>query len=100
MATIQSMIASTNPAGYCACCSVLRETDLRARTQSVATPCLFITGTHDPATPPSDGLALCSALRHSQYLELDASHLSAWERADEFGDAVLAFLNTGGRADG
>jgi pimeloyl-ACP methyl ester carboxylesterase len=34
------------------------------------------------------------ALRKSKYVELEASHLSAWERPDEFGAAVLAFLET------
>lgn len=100
MSIIQAMIASTNPAGYCACCSALRDADLRAAVQSITTPTLVITGTHDPATPPSDGRAICAALPHSQYLELDASHLSAWERAGEFSHAVLQFLHTGGRAHG
>ncbi len=60
----------------------------------------MITGTHDPATPPSDGRALHSALRASHYVELDASHLSAWERPEEFGSAVHAFLEKGERQDG
>ena len=100
MSTIQAMIAGTSPAGYCACCSVLRDADLRAEIHSIATPALVITGAHDPATPPSDGRAIAAALPHSEYLELDASHLSTWERADEFSHAVLAFLHTGGRANG
>ena len=100
MAVIQAMIASTNPDGYCRCCNVLREADLRAEIRSVVTPSLIITGAHDPATPPSDGQALRAALRFSEYLELDSSHLSAWERADEFAHAVLTFLAAGGRANG
>ena len=100
MSAIQAMIANTNPAGYCACCAVLREADLRSEIRTIEKPALVITGTHDPATPPSDGRALCAAIRNSQYLELDASHLSAWERANEFANAVLAFLPTGGGAHG
>jgi 3-oxoadipate enol-lactonase len=100
MKTIRQMIASTDPGGYSACCGVLREADLRPHIGSVQAPCLVIAGTHDPATPPSGSQALCSGLRQSHYVELDASHLSAWERADEFARAVLAFLHTGGRRDG
>ena len=33
--------------------AVLRDTDLRARNSGIQVPCLVITGTHDPATPPS-----------------------------------------------
>jgi 3-oxoadipate enol-lactonase len=99
MEIIRSMIGQTNAQGYASCCGVLRDTDLRHEVRTIEAPCLVITGTYDPATPPSDGLALHSSLRHSSYVELDASHLSAWERAEPFADAVLAFLHTQERND-
>jgi pimeloyl-ACP methyl ester carboxylesterase len=86
------MIAATDPEGYAACCGVLRDTDMSGEIAAIAAPCLVIAGTHDPATPPSDGRALHSALRESRYVELNASHLSAWECAEEFAGAVLSFL--------
>jgi 3-oxoadipate enol-lactonase len=100
METIRNMIGATNAKGYIACCGVLRDTDLRQEVAGIDAPCLVITGTHDPATPPSDGRALHSALRNSHYVELDTSHLSAWERPGEFGCAVHAFLEKGERHDG
>jgi 3-oxoadipate enol-lactonase len=100
METVRQMISATNAEGYAGCCAVLRDTDLRSEIAVIETPCLVIAGTHDPATPPSDGFALHSALRNSSYLELDASHLSAWEQAEEFAGAVLAFLATEERSDG
>jgi len=93
MEVIRAMIAATDPNGYIACCCALRDTDLRSEIRVIAAPVLVITGTHDPATPPLDGRAIHSALRCSQYLELDASHLSAWERADEFAEEAIAFLS-------
>jgi 3-oxoadipate enol-lactonase len=100
MIFIRDMIASTDPKGYLACCGVLREADLRSAIPVIQAPCLVITGKHDPATPPSEGRALIAALPHAKYLELDSSHLSAWERADEFAGAVIAFLDKGGRGHG
>jgi 3-oxoadipate enol-lactonase len=94
METIRQMVAATDPTGYCGCCAALRDTDLRGDIKSIEAPCLVITGTHDPATPPSDGRAIHSALRKSTYVEFDSSHLSAWEKAVEFAGAVLAFLQT------
>jgi 3-oxoadipate enol-lactonase len=94
MDEIRDMIAATDPRGYAACCAILRDTDLQPHISAIRTPALVITGTHDPATPPADGRALHAAIPNSQYVELDASHLSAWERADEFADTVLAFLKT------
>ena len=92
MGWIRRMIASTHPVGYSACCGVLRDSDLRAEISAITVPCLVITGKHDPATPPDDGLALHKLLRNANYSELDASHLSAWEEAPQFGSQVVAFL--------
>ncbi len=100
MKIIRDMVACTDPKGYIACCGALREADLRSAISSIKAPCLVITGKHDPATPPSDGRALLSALPNANYVELDSSHLSAWERSEEFATAVLAFLDRGGRGHG
>ncbi len=89
---IRSMIERTPPEGYIGCSGVLRDTDLRGGLARIQAPCLVITGTHDAATPPVDGRLLESGLRHARYLELDAAHLSAWERPAEFAEAVRAFL--------
>jgi 3-oxoadipate enol-lactonase len=94
METIRQMLAATNPTGYCGCCAALRDTDLRGEISAIEAPCMVITGTHDPATPPSDGRAIHSALRDSSFVEFDSAHLSAWEKAEEFAGAVLAFLRT------
>lgn len=92
MERIRMMIKSTNPEGYSACCGTLRDTDLTGEIKSISAPCLVISGKYDPATPPSDGRAIHRQLRNSKYVELEASHLSAWERAEEFGAEVVAFL--------
>jgi len=100
MEQIRAMIAATDPGGYLACCAVLRDADLRAEIGAIEAPSLVITGTHDPATPPSDGRAIDAALRNSRYLELNSSHLSAWECADEFAAAVVQHLAAGEGTDG
>ena len=93
MQIVRQMIAWIDPVGYVACCGALREADLRSEIASIELPCLVIAGTHDPATPASDGRSISAALPNSQYIELDSSHFSAWERTDEFAHAVLAFLS-------
>ena len=92
MVRIREMITATKPEGYAACCAVLRDTDLRTEVGMVEVASLVITGTHDPATPPVDGRTLHAGIPNSRYVELDASHLSAWECADEFAGAVLQHL--------
>lgn len=95
MEQIHKMIATTDPQGYSTCCGVLRDTDLRAEVAEVKAASLVITGTHDPATPPEDGRALHAGLPHSTYVELNASHMSAWECANEFAEAVMQHLAAG-----
>lgn len=92
MERIRGMIATTDPQGYAACCTVLQETDLRTDAARVKAPSLIITGTHDPATPPANGRMLHTAIQHSSYVELNASHMSAWECGDEFARAVVEHL--------
>jgi 3-oxoadipate enol-lactonase len=92
MEIIQAMVVETDPGGYTGCCGVLRDSDLRGEIAGISVPCLVITGKHDPATPPSDGQAVHRALQKSKYVELEASHLSAWERAAEFGAEIVEFL--------
>jgi len=100
MERIRQMITATDPAGYAACCAVLRDADLRADIGEVKAASLVIAGTHDPATPPGDGRALHAGIRNSTYVELDSSHLSAWERSDEFAGAVLQHLAGGESLNG
>jgi len=100
MEAIRAMISRTHPDGYSGCCGALRNTDLRGELGAVEAPCLVIAGTHDPATPREDGRGIHAALRGSKYVELDASHLSAWERADEFAREAGAFLAGEERIDG
>ncbi len=92
MAQICDMIERTSPDGYIGCCGVLRDTDLQSQLAAIEIPCLVITGSEDPATPPADGRALHARLRNSTCLELHASHLSAWERSTEFAGAILDFF--------
>jgi 3-oxoadipate enol-lactonase len=100
MEQIGQMVAATDPRGYLGCCAVLRDADLRAQVGAIEAGSLVITGTHDPATPPSDGHAIHAALPKSRYVELNCSHLSAWECPDEFAAAVLQHLAAGEETNG
>lgn len=92
MEKCRGMIATTDPQGYTACCAVLRDADLEEDVVRVKAASLVITGALDTATSPADGLILHAAIRHSSYVELNASHLSAWECADEFAAVVTEHL--------
>jgi hypothetical protein len=51
-----------------------------------------IAGSTDPATPPADGKLIAGSIEGAKYVELDAAHLSNWERVAQFGEAVKDFM--------
>jgi len=89
----KQMVENTPAEGYIACCEALRDADLRTSVGSVRTPTLVISGTHDPATPPSDGRFLAENISGARYVELDAAHLSNIEQQERFTTELNIFLS-------
>jgi 3-oxoadipate enol-lactonase len=88
----RQMLLRTPPEGYAAMCAALRDEDLREAVSRVSLPTLVISGTHDAATPPADGRFVAEKIPGTQYLELNAAHLSNIEAAEPFTAALLKFL--------
>jgi 3-oxoadipate enol-lactonase len=92
VARFRSRLLAMSAAGYAGCCAALRDADLSGEVGAIATPTLVIAGRRDVSTPPEVVRALAGDLEQSDYLELDAGHLSNVERPDEFTDALLQRL--------
>ena len=88
----KQIIEQTDVEGYAGCCGALRDSDLRASLAAIRTPTMVISGTHDPATPPSDGQFLTKNIPGARYVELDAAHLSNIEQRDRFTAELRSFL--------
>jgi 3-oxoadipate enol-lactonase len=93
-AQVLTMLESCNPAGYTASCCAVRDADFRQKLGAIRVPVQIIAGTHDPATPPSDGRFLSEQIPGANYVELAAAHLSNIEARDVFNREVLAFLKS------
>jgi 3-oxoadipate enol-lactonase len=89
---VRHTVESTSTEGYIACCAALREVDLRESIAAIASPTLVISGTHDSATPPSDGRFVAQRIPGARYVELDAAHLLNIEQPDRFTQEVFGFL--------
>jgi 3-oxoadipate enol-lactonase len=90
---IEAMLLACDPLGYAACCSALRDADLRdAIAAAPARPALVIVGENDASTPPELGVALADLLKDAKLVRLKAAHLSSVEAAEAFVAAVLGFL--------
>ena len=92
VAKVRQMLLETSVAGYAACCAAIRDMDQRESIKGIAKAALVIAGSTDPATPPADGKLIAGSIAGAKYVELDAAHLSNWERVEEFGAAVGEFL--------
>jgi 3-oxoadipate enol-lactonase len=90
---IEEMLLACDAKGYAACCSALRDTDLRdAILAAPPRPALVIVGEYDASTPPELGVALASSLKNARLARLEAAHLSSVEAEGAFLEAVLGFL--------
>jgi 3-oxoadipate enol-lactonase len=92
----RAMLLASPPAGYVATSAAIRDMDMTSELHHIQTPCLIIAGTHDVATPPSGSRQLAGEIPKSQYVEFPTAHISSIERANDFSNAVLAFLRTPG----
>ena len=88
----RSMVSACPVDGYTGCCAALRDADLRDEIHRIDSPTLVVTGTHDPATPPSLGDGIRTAVAGARAVELDAAHLGNVEQPAAFNAAVIEFL--------
>lgn len=89
---VRQMLLDTPPAGYAANCAAVRDMDQREGLGGITAPTLVIGGTHDLATPPQDSKLVADRIKGGSYVELDAAHLSNWERPEEFTGHLIGFL--------
>jgi 3-oxoadipate enol-lactonase len=90
---IENLLRAAPPKGYAACCSALRDIDLRDAIRAAPPrPVLVIVGESDVSTPPQLGEALARSLPGARLVHLPAAHLSCVEAQDGFLTAVGEFL--------
>ncbi len=93
-AAMRQMLERTPAEGYVACCAAVRDADLREGIAGIEVPTLVIAGSHDMATPATEGRFLADRIEGAAYVELAAAHISNIEAAPAFTQALLTFLDT------
>jgi 3-oxoadipate enol-lactonase len=89
----REMLLSIPTEGYARACEALRDWDARGQLGRISAPTFAIAGAEDPSTPPADLEAILAEIPRADLLVFEgARHLVNVERADEFNDAVSAFL--------
>ena len=93
-ARILAMLLATDPEGYAAACTAIRNMDQRGAVSGIDVPTLVIGGTNDPATPPEHAEFLASAISNAVLEMLPTAHLSNIECPEQFSQLVLDFLDS------
>lgn len=86
------MLRRTSDAGYSANCAALRDADFRGLVGKITAPTMVIAGQYDLAATLLQGRELAAAISGARFVELAAAHLSNWEQAGAFNEALVDFL--------
>jgi len=89
----RAILLGTDPIGYAACCTALRDADTRSDLGKISAPTLVIGSDKDPSTPwEGNGSVLARDIPGAKAVKLDTAHLSNLEQPRAFTTAVLEFL--------
>ena len=91
---VRRMIADTPVDGFCACSRAIQTMDQRESIRAISTRTMVIVGEHDLGTPVSAAELIRERIPMSS-IEVfsDAAHFLNMERATDFNDTLIAFLN-------
>lgn len=90
-AALRDMLVKTDAAGYVESCEVVAAIDFRESNTRIAVPTLVIAGTQDLATPPAMSQQMVAQIPGARLATIDAAHLSAVEKPDEFVALLIDF---------
>ena len=89
----RAIVLGTDPTGYAACCTALRDADTRSDLDKISASTLIIGSDQDPSTPwEGNGSVLARDIPDAQAVRLQTAHLSNLEQPCAFTTAVLDFL--------
>lgn len=94
IAALRQVLLATEPAAYIATCEATVAADLREGNRRIACPALVIAGAHDESAPPVMLESIAASISGAQLATLDAAHLGAVERPQEFATLVTRFIQS------
>ena len=89
---IRAMLMETDPRGYVALSTAIRDMDQREMIKAITAKTLVIGATRDPSITPQHAELIASSIPDARLVMLEAAHLSNVECASEFTTTLLEFL--------
>jgi 3-oxoadipate enol-lactonase len=93
VARLRAVLEATDAKAYAASCDAVSRIEFFGTNPLIACPALVIAGLRDEATPPAMSEAICKTISGAQLAQIDAAHLSAVEKPEEFARLVVEFIN-------
>ena len=95
VAAYRTMIADTDPEGYCGCCEAIAAMDLRGDLQRIAVSTLVIGALQDLALPPEHQRLIAATVPGAR-LELveDAAHIASAQQPQTINRLIEEHLST------
>jgi 3-oxoadipate enol-lactonase len=90
--TVREMIAGTTTNGYVSCARAIQQLAYLDRLKTIDHPVLLMSGEHDGGTPAAGMQLMADEIKGSEYIVLNAAHISNIEQADEYTKNLKAFL--------
>lgn len=90
-AALQATLERTDAAGYIASCNAVAAIDFRDSNRRIGVPTLVIGGVQDEATPLAMSQEMAAVIPGAHLVTIEAAHLSAVERPDEFSALLVDF---------
>jgi 3-oxoadipate enol-lactonase/4-carboxymuconolactone decarboxylase len=96
VATVRSMLTSTDAESYAQCCDALVALDLRADLARIAAPTLVMTGDQDEALPPVHGQRIAEGIAGARLESLGAAaHIATYEQPGRIVSLLLEHFQAG-----
>jgi 3-oxoadipate enol-lactonase len=92
IADIKKELDEFNANSYALSCAAVAGIDCREGNKVIKNPTLVLFGLKDQATPPALSEVIHKSIQNSKLVGIDAAHLSAVERPEEFASIVSEFL--------
>lgn len=88
---LYDVLVRNDDQAYIESCAAVAAIDFRESNRRIAVPTLVIAGTQDLATPPAMSQQMVDAIPGARSATIDAAHVSAAERPDEFVELLIDF---------
>lgn len=90
--SVRQTLLQTDPLGYIACCTAIRDMDLQEELKLITSPSLVIIGEHDQSTSPAMGEDIVARIQSAHVVRMPLAHIPILEDPEGYASHIIEFL--------